>query len=490
MGGDSFCDRGDHGQAQHQFSRAHGMGVSSYQVRSRRAWIGITLGVRMLGLVFGLIAFQPVFAGEHDCESFSDRGDIHGRTGVVIPLDDNDHPVSPWKGARVVMGSDLKVPQDLLRFAGKPVVVIGAKFSDADFTGLTLADICFVDSDLSGSRWTGVNSIALAFQNVDLSRANLEDARLVAAQFQASRLEKVRAARANLSQASLSGGSLGGLDLYGANLTAFNLICGDQYQGSYCDAAATVDASGANLTNATLSAHDLSSWQFYGARIDGATIPLNAVYLFEKARLTSAVSVSGFNMAFLRDENVKVRLSEAEWLVLLAAWREGQGTSPADKVFREHTGRPIMKPKAGEEIIYADIQLPVTTAFRRTAIYRSLALAMFNSAYSTLYIKGIDRRHVYASGEAMNSKLDECDLEGRVYKLNQKTGWYGATAKDGAGWEDVFRLSNDNAEVAIGDGPFNSSRYVSCGDNAFSPMKIIPSSPELLKLERTVINAQ
>ncbi|NEX93549.1 pentapeptide repeat-containing protein [Caulobacter sp. 17J65-9] len=245
-----------------------------------------------------------------------------------------------WKGAQVVDGATLKGPADLQRYAGKPIIVRNAKFAGADFTALHLADVCFEETDLSGSNWRAGQGERLAFAFTDLSGATLATADLRGAQFFHAKLDGANAAFANLTGATMAASSVSGLDLSNADLTDFVLTC-SLINGEDCEwPDKPVDARQANMTRTRLDWYLLDNWLLEGARLKGATVQLRQIARFRDAEVVGPVVIeaSGYGGA-------RVKISGAEWRALLAAWKtDAHGPSFDCELARTPVERRICAP--------------------------------------------------------------------------------------------------------------------------------------------------
>ena len=409
-------------------------------------------------LAFGLISWGPAFAGENNCDGFGDIADLHGRTGVGVANTPED-PVHPWQDALTVQGGDLKAPRDLLRYAGKPVVVMGARFKGADFSGLKLADVCFVDSDLSGSRWGGVKSIALAFNNVDLSKANLAGASLVAAQFQSSNLEGANAEGADLSRSILSDNRVDQLDLRGGDLRGARINADSFPYRDFGQPEPSVDAENTHMEGTIFGEKDLDGWRFDGASMDGADVPFDQLAIFKGGSLKTSITIGDSFGA-----HGVASLSKVEWSQLQKALASGPERSGG--------GSPPPRLRPGGEALFGSADLPVPAWFRSTALYGKVEPVIWGSSSSKLYVKMLGRRRIRASGLAMKSNGDECNLDNQVYLLEPGTEWYGTPPIRGKTrfWRRAVRLHGPVAEV-VG--------AADCLSAGFTDMRRLPLGPSM-----------
>ena len=193
-------------------------------------------------------------------------------------------------------GRTLRSSRDLsrLRRTAKGVMFVnGADFSGQRFTRRKLHDICFVNAKLGLSDWTRFKGTGIGFINSDLTGAKFTAAKLPWSLLRDSTLARVDATGADLSRSRLDGGwkgSMRGLKLDGATLTGFRVECGltavdgcplDRQDMSLKDANLTkasfwpfyfpdVDASGSVLDQTEVGLEHLG--RFKGAKVAGALI--------------------------------------------------------------------------------------------------------------------------------------------------------------------------------------------------------------------------
>jgi uncharacterized protein YjbI with pentapeptide repeats len=201
------------------------------------------------------------------------------------------------------------------------ITVVGGAFRNADFRAARLRNVCFIDTDLSGSDWRGADASGVGFVRANLAGARLQRANMAFVAFREPKMEGVDAAAANLSGGRLDGGWDGSMDnavFERANLSGFRFDCGITI-GDAC-----VSAEGVNLRDADLSGASLSGWNadavFTGARIDNTRIALHQLRDIADASLAGPI--------LLAAGDVEVPISAAEHAALLPRVAAGAAPPP------------------------------------------------------------------------------------------------------------------------------------------------------------------
>ena len=224
---------------------------------------------------------------------------------------------------------------------GKPILISGADLRGWDMRspGHALPNLCFVRSNLSGSRWDEVDLSGSAFVRSDLAGAQFDSAILRKVLFRDSRLTGTAMTGADLAEGSLDGGwfadlsdvagaedaasSLEGWNLQDADLTGFRFECGiEVYSG--CPLDRSVDFTEARLRGADFAGFPgWGSFAVRGAEIDGTRIAPDQLRYFAEARQTGPVVLSGGDRQLALDTN--------EAGALIAGYREAErhGSTPA-----------------------------------------------------------------------------------------------------------------------------------------------------------------
>ncbi|HEY0011849.1 MAG TPA: pentapeptide repeat-containing protein [Allosphingosinicella sp.] len=178
------------------------------------------------------------------------------------------------------------------------ITVVGGAFRNADFRAARLRNVCFLDTDLSGSDWRGADASGVGFVRSNLAGAKLEGARMPFVLLREPKMEGVNAAAADFSGGRLDGGWDGSMDdvvLARANLSRFEFACGITI-GDACVSGLRVDLRGADLTGARLS-----DWNgdaaYMGARIDGTRIALHQLRDVADANLAGPILLAAGDVA-------------------------------------------------------------------------------------------------------------------------------------------------------------------------------------------------
>lgn len=200
----------------------------------------------------------------------------------------------------------------LRRQRGEVLLTIkGGNFARADFRGAALHNICFVETDLSGSDWRGARASGTGFIRANLTGADLRGARLERVLLREATLTDVNGEGAVLARGRFDGGWFeGGIDrlnLDRADLTGFRFDCGITLDdGCPVDQGeARISLRGANLTEANLFGYG----SLEGARIDRTEAKLDQLRDLAVADLAGPVR--------LRGAETIVELSPAEFRALL-----------------------------------------------------------------------------------------------------------------------------------------------------------------------------
>jgi uncharacterized protein YjbI with pentapeptide repeats len=211
----------------------------------------------------------------------------------------------------------------LRRIRGNAVItVVGGTWRDADFRGRNFRNICFVDTDLSGSDWRGVDARGIGFIDSDLTGARMQGARMRRILLNRTKLENVRASAADWSRGRFIGhwnGPMSDLDLSRANLRQFEFRCGIlEYEACF---SSQVSMRSADLSGARLD----SLWErpdLAGARIDGTAVGFRQLQGLTAAELRGPV--------LLRGGDATVSLKPSELTIVARAIRPEVATAPGE----------------------------------------------------------------------------------------------------------------------------------------------------------------
>lgn len=271
---------------------------------------------------------------------------------------------------------------------GRPVVVSGADFRGWDMRapGRTLPNLCFVRSNLTGSRWDEIDLSGSAFVLSDLSGARFDFARLPGVLLRDSRLAGTIMRMADLAGGRLDGGwftdlsdvsgsvetaaSLDGWVLQEADLTDFKFECGiEVYNG--CPLERSMVLVRARLTGTDFSA--FPGWGGFGvadATLDRTVIAPDQVRYFAEARQVGPVILAG------ADERLALGLEDTRALIAgyRAAQEEGSTPSFACAKAQAPTEQLICSAEGGDAgLAQRDRQLAAAFAAARAATPAALA---------------------------------------------------------------------------------------------------------------------
>ncbi|MGB5483900.1 pentapeptide repeat-containing protein [Parasphingorhabdus sp.] len=175
-------------------------------------------------------------------------------------------------------GSMLKTPADFMRethaLRRGLKIIKGGDFSGWDFSQIPLGNVCFYESELTGSSFSGATSSGIGFINSNLSESNLSHVRMPKILLRNANLTNVAAQNADFSGGHFDGGwfegSVEGWNIDGADMTGFVFDCGitvpdgcPVYQGG-----AAISAKGTDFTRATLHSFRLHNIILSGAILD------------------------------------------------------------------------------------------------------------------------------------------------------------------------------------------------------------------------------
>jgi uncharacterized protein YjbI with pentapeptide repeats/uncharacterized protein YecT (DUF1311 family) len=195
------------------------------------------------------------------------------------------------------------------------ITVVGGSFAGASFNGERLTNICFIETNLAGSRWQGAEANGVGFIRANLTRADLTGAKLRGILMRESEMAGADASGADLTGGKVDGGwngSFEGMRLDRANLTEFAFDCGITIADG-CPLDRRISMRGADLTGADLADYWLESdWR--GARVDRTRVSLPQLRDLGTAAIDGPVLVDGGDL--------EVALSPADYRLLLPAIRD------------------------------------------------------------------------------------------------------------------------------------------------------------------------
>lgn len=226
-----------------------------------------------------------------------------------------------WDKAAVIYGSQIPDIATLAKLSERPIIVYEAKFAGWHLAGADLSNVCFDGADLSRTDWRGVTAQGVRVFRSNLVDAVMTDAKLQNALFSDSRLDGVDASGADLTGARIEGGSFDGLNLRRARMRAFQFYCSLVSGNNKCEGVETrgLDARDTDLTHAQFNVFNTRNWNFEGAKLDRTVVQVQQLKQLAaaKARGTVILKGGGYN------NDVRVRLSPAEWRQLVSNWVSG-----------------------------------------------------------------------------------------------------------------------------------------------------------------------
>ncbi|MEM7701884.1 MAG: pentapeptide repeat-containing protein [Pseudomonadota bacterium] len=182
------------------------------------------------------------------------------------------------------------------------IFVSGGDFTGADFRRAKLYDMCFFDTKLSQTVWSGSSKAGLGFINSDLTGADMQGSHLPSVLIRNTTLELVNAKGARWMQGHLDGGwkgSFANLDLSGADLTDFRIVCGSTAQDGCALKREGLLMRGANLRRASLHSFYTDTLDLADARIDQTELSLDHLRLLDEAKLVGPIVLRSMRRAVM-----------------------------------------------------------------------------------------------------------------------------------------------------------------------------------------------
>jgi uncharacterized protein YjbI with pentapeptide repeats len=367
------------------------------------------------------------------------------------------------------------------------ITVVGGAFRGADFRAARLRNVCFLDTDLSGSDWRGADASGVGFVRANLARARLEGARMPFVALREPKMEGVNAAAADLSGGRLDGGWDGSMDrlvLERANLRGFRFDCGITI-GDSCASAA-----GVNLRNADLTGARLSDWNgeadLTGARIDNTRIALHqlrdiadaalagpillptgdgdlpisaaehAVLLTQLAADTAPSDAPSFDCARARSRAERAICAADAYELreldrsLSAIYRRAAAADPAvaarqrawlaereacapaclPRMYEARIGELIAgmgRPtwaRPGARALFVGGRTDFADTFRSHPLYLKILPAILEDGFARVLVRVNADGTIDADGDAIGGNAHSCTLGGERLRFDPRTGWY------------------------------------------------------------------
>lgn len=219
---------------------------------------------------------------------------------------------------RTYDGTKITSPEQLAGYSkasgDRTIMIEGGNFSAWNFTGVELSNICFVESDLSRSDWTGMTVPGLGFIKANVEAAIIPGAKMQDILIRSSVFARVNAQGASWTSGRLDGGWNGdvqGLNIDAADLTGFKFDCGITVSDGCPIARNGISARGTKLAFA-----DISSFGFYDADMTGAILNQTVI---SPRQLTDFKDASNMGAVFLSGGDEKVMVLPETWAVLMAS---------------------------------------------------------------------------------------------------------------------------------------------------------------------------
>jgi len=174
------------------------------------------------------------------------------------------------------------------------ITIKGGDFSGADFHGARLHNICFLDTNLTGTNWRDAQASGVGFVRAILANADLRGARMRRVLLRQPDMKEVDASGADLSSGRLDGGWDGSMEnvrLDGADLGGFRFECGITL-GDGCPLDGQISIARANLAGASIDNYDrFTDWT--AARIDRTEVAIGQLPDLAAAEIAGPIRVRG-----------------------------------------------------------------------------------------------------------------------------------------------------------------------------------------------------
>ena len=380
------------------------------------------------------------------------------------------------------------------------LLVDGGDFAGADLREARLHNICFFETDFSGSDWSGAKADGIGFIFAKLTGARLINARMRNIHFYSADLDGADASGANFDGGKLAGnwsGSVSGLRLDRANLSGFLIECGIT-ESDRCGERGEVSLRGTRLARARIGTFFWDS-DWTGAVIDRTEIGPEHLLDLGPARLKGPILVRGGDA--WNGGPLIASLSPAEYARLRPHLSDANQSDGGDgRVAAARRPRPKWL-RPGAEVLFVRPRIAFDAAARAGPLYARLLPVLIRGAHAHVTVEVNADGSIDVHGEAVGGNGHLCDVAGSKLRLDRATGWYSgphkpfegsapngtipAFPRDPPEWRDrpmpVVRFSGDRVEVYDpgrgGPGPKDPrmSDYVMCGARAgFDEMLLVP----------------
>jgi uncharacterized protein YjbI with pentapeptide repeats len=473
----------------------------------------------LTAILIATLMTSPAIAEENPCRNLS-----QGYMRADYQTPQKKSFANAWAHASILKGADLPTVEALVAAASRPIIVQSASFAGKDFRGIHLKNVCFNESDLSNTDWSGAATEGLAFF--------------------ASNTTNMKAVGATFKDAIFLNGDFEGMNFSKAVLTNLYMQCPlfmNERQCSWGDRG--IDLSDADVSGMRLNVAYMPTPRASHVTLNKTTLGLGQVEWFRDAKVKGPVIVS--SMGYVTSTHVT--LSKSEWPKLLAGLGMVQHNRPSfdcalartaieSTICNSQSGYPVLaaldrdlsglvkqaskkglitdKDQAiwlserdqcgsdakavldpclaekytsrietlrrkltdpnwlpvGTVAIFVSTDIRFSERFKTTALYRRLLPVVLDSAQGDVYLHAKSKDNIEAIGGAMGGNGHSCTLYKALMKLNPTTGWYisskptnddATPPKANAETVNVLRIVGDEAWVSE-----DESGYASCGARA------------------------
>ena len=228
-------------------------------------------------------------------------------------------PLGSPPPAAAIDASRMKHPREIERLRKKhsgTLHIINADFRGRDFAKVKLSNVCFYNSQLGLTRWTGFSGSGIGFIDTDLTGATLAGARAPWSLLRDVILNEVDATGIDISFSRLDGGwkgSMRNLKLDNAQLVGFRVECGVTERDGCPLSRQGLSLKGANLTKASFYPFYFPDVDATDTILDQTEVGLEHLYRFNKARVVGPLVVRSARHAavFLPRELLTLKASLA-----------------------------------------------------------------------------------------------------------------------------------------------------------------------------------
>ncbi len=197
---------------------------------------------------------------------------------------------------------------------GRTILIEGGDFTAYDFRKAKLSNVCFRGVKLANTDWSGANATGMGFIDSDLSGSVFTGAILRNVLFRTTTLANVDATAADFSEGRLDGGwnaSIKNLKLDLAKMNNFRFICGTTAVDGCPFDRQGISARNTDFSGALFEGFALWGSKVDGALFDGADMAIEDVGQIIGGAEPNVISVRHAGMATLVDGPVAMALAGA-----------------------------------------------------------------------------------------------------------------------------------------------------------------------------------